>query len=196
MNWLMGFGAIFLCVACGLLGLTAGINLNPQSTVRFVPDWGSLADWVSGIGALSAVFATCYFGWAQRDALLPKLSVKLTGYMANHGGSVASGFSVKLANSGNSPIDIHGIFFHSEHSDQTLWMDGSSVLHGTPSFITTLTPGKGFSVLFNRDALRGLKGYVRDYCGGKTEGLKITISTALKDFTVEVDPAIPKIRES
>jgi hypothetical protein len=44
----------------GLAGLTAGINLNPQSTVKFVPDWGSVGDWVSGIGALLAVIASLY----------------------------------------------------------------------------------------------------------------------------------------
>lgn len=45
-------------VLFGLLGLTAGINLNPQSTVKFVPDWGSVGDWVSGVGALLAVIAS------------------------------------------------------------------------------------------------------------------------------------------
>lgn len=46
------FVAIFLLVVAGLLGLVAGINLNPQSTVRYVPDWGSLGDWVAGISGL------------------------------------------------------------------------------------------------------------------------------------------------
>lgn len=43
-----------------LAGLTAGINLNPHSTVKFVPDWGSVGDWVSGVGALLAVIASLY----------------------------------------------------------------------------------------------------------------------------------------
>lgn len=46
---------ITLCVLSASAGLTAGINLNPQSAVRFVPDWGSVGDWVSGVGALLAV---------------------------------------------------------------------------------------------------------------------------------------------
>lgn len=55
MRWLLPGAFVFGGVLCGLLGLTAGINFNPQATVRFVPDWGSLGDWVSGIGALLAV---------------------------------------------------------------------------------------------------------------------------------------------
>lgn len=49
---------IAVSVLLVLLGLTAGINLNPQATVKFVPDWGSLGDWVSGVGALLAVVAS------------------------------------------------------------------------------------------------------------------------------------------
>ncbi len=51
---------LVVAVLAALGGLTAGINLNPQSTVRFVPDWGSVGDWVSGVGALLAVVASLY----------------------------------------------------------------------------------------------------------------------------------------
>lgn len=60
MNWILGGVALLLCIVTGLLGLTAGINLNPESTVRFVPAWGSLGDWISGIGALLAVVTSLY----------------------------------------------------------------------------------------------------------------------------------------
>lgn len=58
MNWIFGAIALFTCAVSGLLGLTAGINLNPVSTVSFVPNWGSLGDWVSGVGALLAVITS------------------------------------------------------------------------------------------------------------------------------------------
>lgn len=51
---------LVVAVLSALAGLTAGINLNPQATVKFVPDWGSVGDWVSGIGALLAVIASLY----------------------------------------------------------------------------------------------------------------------------------------
>jgi len=60
MNWILGGVALLLCLVTGLLGLTAGINLNPESTVRFIPSWGSLGDWISGIGALLAVVTSLY----------------------------------------------------------------------------------------------------------------------------------------
>ncbi|WP_127650547.1 hypothetical protein [Pseudomonas koreensis] len=35
------------------------MNLNPQSTVRFIPDWGSLGDWLAGVSALLTFIAAC-----------------------------------------------------------------------------------------------------------------------------------------
>lgn len=58
MKWILLGVAVAACVVCGLLGLTAGINLNPTSTVRYVPNWGSMGDWVSGVGALLAVVSS------------------------------------------------------------------------------------------------------------------------------------------
>jgi len=197
MKWMFGFGALFACVICGFLGLTAGINMNPQSTVKFVPDWGSLADWVAGIGSMCAVFATVYFGWKQRQELLPKLSVKVSGFVMPDGiSSLISSFSLKLANSGSVPIDIDGVCFHSDYSNDGLWLDPTMIFPGSESFITSLAPGKGVSVLFNRAALQSLKAYVRDHCAGNSEGLKLTVITVLKSFTVPVDSSLPKIQET
>lgn len=52
--------ALIACVVSVVLGLTAGINLNPSSTVKYVWAWGSAGDWVSGVGALIAVLSTLY----------------------------------------------------------------------------------------------------------------------------------------
>ncbi|WP_336352975.1 hypothetical protein [Pseudomonas atacamensis] len=59
MRWLYLFFCFAACVISGLLGLTAGINMNPQSTVKFVPDWGSLGDWVAGVSALLTFLVAC-----------------------------------------------------------------------------------------------------------------------------------------
>lgn len=50
---------VFACAVSGFLGLTAGINLNPESTVKYVPNWGSLGDWVAGISALLTFVVAC-----------------------------------------------------------------------------------------------------------------------------------------
>src|SRR5690606_41643222 len=77
MRWLAGIAVAGLCIVSGLLGLTAGINLNPAATVRFVPNWGSLADWAAGRGTLAGGVASGYYGWKQRQDLLDRKSTRL-----------------------------------------------------------------------------------------------------------------------
>lgn len=70
MKYIVLVVVIVACVACGLLGLTAGINLNPSSTTKYIPDWGSVGDWVSGLGALAAVWAMVWTYFRQRADFL------------------------------------------------------------------------------------------------------------------------------
>lgn len=55
MKWISGLVLIGVCIICAMLGLTAGINMNPESSVSYVWDWGVAGGWVSGLGALLAV---------------------------------------------------------------------------------------------------------------------------------------------
>lgn len=55
MKWIAGIVLLASCVICAMLGLTAGINMNPRSSVAYVWDWGVAGGWVSGLGALLAV---------------------------------------------------------------------------------------------------------------------------------------------
>lgn len=94
------------CVLCGLLGLTAGINFNPQSTVRFIPDWGSLGDWVSGIGAMAAVAVSLWL--AQRsERLQEKREIERLELEQSSSDYFAS---VRVVSHGHYPVHVKNIF--------------------------------------------------------------------------------------
>lgn len=67
MRLLLCVGVLVLCTLSGLLGLTAGINLNPSSTISFVPNWGSVGDWLAGLGAFCAVAASLWLARRRDD---------------------------------------------------------------------------------------------------------------------------------
>ncbi len=60
MRWIWIVVAVAVCILCGLVGFTIGVNLNADSSTRYVLNWGSLGDWVSGLGALLAIATTLY----------------------------------------------------------------------------------------------------------------------------------------
>lgn len=67
MKWISVSILISACIFFAMAGLTAGINLNPSSTVSYVWDWSAAGSWASGIGALLAVvFALCQSYKQQR----------------------------------------------------------------------------------------------------------------------------------
>lgn len=107
MNCLKMLGVIFACLVCGLLGLTAGINFNPDSTVRYVPNWGSLGDWVSGVGALLAVATSLYLvrrnEAQQHEREREKIEIE----------QWAEGFflSVRVISKGYFPCTVKSVFF-------------------------------------------------------------------------------------
>jgi hypothetical protein len=67
MNWITGLVIAVACLISGMIGLTAGINLNPVSTVSFVWDWNIAGSWVSGVGALLAVCVALWQSHKQQE---------------------------------------------------------------------------------------------------------------------------------
>jgi hypothetical protein len=104
--------SIFASVVCALLGLTAGINLNPAATVHFVPNWGSVGDWVSGIGALLAVAVALWQVHRQQEREKPRIVM--------HHDLRTSGLALGVVSEGHAPVTILGA--HLVH-DQTSTID-------------------------------------------------------------------------
>ncbi|MCH5519011.1 hypothetical protein [Pseudomonas syringae] len=75
MRWIAVAGAIVACGITGLLGLIAGINLNPSGTVRFVPNMGSLGDWLAATGTFAAVWVALAQSSKQAEKERPRAKV-------------------------------------------------------------------------------------------------------------------------
>ncbi|MBV4477871.1 Asp23/Gls24 family envelope stress response protein [Pseudomonas botevensis] len=110
MKYLTVLGVIIAFVLGGLFGLTAGINLNPDATVRFVPNWGSVGDWVSGVGALLAVVVAIWLADTQRKDNAEKLNLKCAVKPVSDASMIFGGkdLVVELISSGNRPVRVSG----------------------------------------------------------------------------------------
>lgn len=108
MMWLKVGAFILGCLLCGLLGLTAGVNFNPQSSVRFIPDWGSLGDWVSGIGALLAVAMSLYLVRRNEEQQCEREREKLEVEQWAEGLFC----SVRVISKGFFPCTVKAVFFY------------------------------------------------------------------------------------
>lgn len=125
--------SLLASVACALLGLTAGINLNPATTVHFVPNWGSVGDWVSGVGALLAVAVALWQVHRQQEREKPRIGL-------HHNLSVRNGgLALGIVSEGHAPVTILGA--HLVY-DQASTIDFADRLPNKCAFPTRLDRGE------------------------------------------------------
>jgi hypothetical protein len=177
MNWILLLCGVAACVICGFLGLTAGINMNPESTVRFVPNWGSVGDWVSGTGALLAVIVTLWLADKQRreDAELLKVISNASfpvgpGYLGN------PFISLELTSEGKRPVTATGLSVNSPHSKMRLQITGFAH-HSPDKFPLRLEYGQRGSLHLEPGSEFEIAKYVNEHCGGRVGGLKFVVHT-------------------
>ncbi|MBV4518522.1 hypothetical protein KVG88_00470 [Pseudomonas sp. SWRI74] len=121
MKYLLLIVAFIACILCGFAGLTMGVNLNPATTTRYVPNWGSIGDWVSGLGALLAVGVALWQSYIQRKEDVEDLVI-----------NQAQGndrWRVSVVSKGKRPARVQWIGFYSREIDTILPIK-SFVFHG------------------------------------------------------------------
>lgn len=87
-------------LAAGMLGLTLGINLSPDSTVRYVWDWGVAGGWFSGLGAMAAAIVAVV--QSHRNSSNERIRPKLIESIAE------KAWSLRLVSEGLIPVTILG----------------------------------------------------------------------------------------
>lgn len=179
MKWMLGIGALFACVVCGLLGLIAGINVNPTSTVKFVPDMGSLADWISGIGSVSAAGVALYLADRQRRENTAK--VEISQYFTN------DNLTIDLVSTGEKPAVIKGLFIRSPHAKKQMLLNRSP-LSGYDKIIGRYEYGETKRLLIDASFLPSIAFELEHELGSKNfDGLLLVVGTATAEFRVELN---------
>lgn len=190
-------GCLFVCVISGLLGLTAGINLNPESTVRFVPSWGSLGDWVSGTGALLAVLVTLWLADKQRREDTELLKVVSNASFPFGPGYLGEPFiSLELTSEGKRPVTATSLGVSSPHSKSRLAI--TRFAHHSPvkSFPVRLEYGQQASIHLEPGAELEIEKFAREHCGGKSDALKFIVGTTTGYWGGLLSPGLFGIRKT
>lgn len=112
MKWIFFAAAVMVCALFGLLGLTVGINLNSDATARYIINWGSLGDWVSGIGALLAVGVALWQSHSLRKEDVEDLLIEQ--------GQRSERWRISIISRGKRPARVQGVAFYSPRSGAVL----------------------------------------------------------------------------
>lgn len=139
MNWMLVLILVIACSVCAMLGLAAGVNLNPASTVKFVWDWNAAGSWVSGVGALAAVLVTLWQIRRQQEREKPKLFVQQDCDLGERS------FSLTLVSTGLVPATVLGA--HLSYDGGHVLLDLSLHLAENTTFPQRLDRGEVMTLL-------------------------------------------------
>jgi hypothetical protein len=185
MKYFVAFGALIACVVSALLGFTLGVNLNPESTTRYVLSWGSLGDWVAGIGAFLAVGVALWQAHKMSQDDVEKLSITQRQLQGR--------WAISIVSSGRRPSKVMGVALYSKKTDTILPIKGFifntnkvqyPVLLNYSENIDLVT-GPGFMLDLGQAALHSFN---QDLCD-----LELLVCTTLRDFR---QPVLPETVEA
>ncbi|WGK60516.1 hypothetical protein QAO71_10465 [Halopseudomonas sp. SMJS2] len=190
MRWMVGLAVLALCIICGLLGLTAGINLNPDSTVRFVPLWGSVGDWFAGVGTSAAVIVTLWLAEVRRKEMQPKVRIVTRfGDLIVKEKRTVNVF-VRIISCGGQPANVTGVSIRSPHTKQVVSL--RSTVPVSTDLPANLGYGQVATLIYELPTLVALAVFVREKCGGRSNDLEICVQTTLEEFYSPIDLGIIK----
>lgn len=179
MKWIFWVIALLACVISGSLGLTAGINLNPLSTVKFVPNWGSLADWISGIGSVSAAIVALYLADLQRRNNTAKIEISQF-YNADN-------FTVDLVSTGEKPAIVRGVYIRSPHFKKQVLLNRSPV-KGFADIVGRYEYGETKRLTVDRHVYMALGLDLKGELGSDNfDGLLLVVGIGIAEQIVQLD---------
>lgn len=194
MKYFIALGVLAAFVLGGLLGLTAGVNLNPNVTVSFVPNWGSLGDWVSGVGALLAVVVAIWLADTQRKDNAEKLTLRCGIKPASDGTMIFGGrdLVVELISSGNRPVRVSGAQIGAKGK-----IGGWKAYMAGPTgrgFPFTLNYGEGEEIRLSfRDVSDVLDHFSAEYHGDLSKA-KATVFSTLGHWEVDISKTLSELK--
>jgi hypothetical protein len=175
--------AVFACVSAGLAGLAAGINLNPNSTVKFVPvldpnTWSALGSWLGAIATFCAAGLALYY--SRHDD-----QEKLAFFSEVHqlsAGETAVGvkMTLRVVCTGRLPTTILAIGIGVAEDRATFY----PIARYTTKYETKkhLSRGETFEATVDLQALRAIAHDFKPYVGDKAGRLRFLVKTGLTSY--------------
>lgn len=179
MRWMYGLGALIACVFSGLLGLAAGINLNPTSTVKFVPDGSVFADWLSGVGTVFAAFVALYLADRQRKDNTAK--IEISQYFSS------DNLTIDLVSTGEKPAVVKGIFIRSKRTRKQAKLNRSPI-SGYEKMVGRYEYGDANRLAISKALFLDVAIELEHELGSRNfDGLLLVVGTATAEFRAELN---------
>lgn len=179
---------VIACIVSAVSGLTAGINLNSSSTVRYVWDWNIAGSWVSGIGALIAVLSTIYLHKRNESQQIEsrKDDIRI-------GQAASSSYALMCFTShSHYTSKVRGVLLV-DPNGTSISLFGHDLTGSEPKLPITLDFKGDFQIEWHVGQMRPLLKALNTLQCKSIDGLMIEVNTTVESFVVSLDPKIVKV---
>lgn len=190
MQWMYLFAMMVFGFVTGSVGLAVGINLNPDSTVRFVPLWGDAdawtvwGTWVGAAGTIMAVVLALYYSRHDDKEKLTLISEvhDLKDAMLQ----VRPQMTLRVVCTGRLPTTIISIGLGTEKDLATFY----PIARYTTKYDSRkhLSRGEIFEATLDAQAIFLIGGDFSPYIGLDAKNLRFVVKTGLKDYREKLSP--------
>lgn len=190
MQWMYLFAMMVFGFVTGSVGLAVGINLNPDSTVRFVPLWGDAdawtvwGTWAGAAGTIMAVVLALYYSRHDDKEKLTLISEvhDLKDAMLQ----VRPQMTLRVVCTGRLPTTIISIGLGTEKDLATFY----PIARYTTKYDSRkhLSRGEIFEATLDAQAIFLIGGDFSPYIGLDAKNLRFVVKTGLKDYREKLSP--------
>lgn len=185
------YGLLFIggCAGSALLGLATGINLNPNSMVKFVPvldanTWSAVGVWLGAIATLCAVGLSLYY---SRHDDKEKLTLISEVHQITDGRSMLNAkMTLRVVCTGRLPTTILAIGIGVAEDRATFY----PVARYTTTYDTRkhLSRGEIFEATIDVQALIRLSEDFKPLVGQRADKLRFLVQTGLSSYREKFSP--------
>lgn len=185
------YGLLFIggCVGSALLGLAAGINLNPNSIVKFVPvldanTWSAVGVWLGAIATLCAVGLSLYY---SRHDDKEKLTLISEVHQITNGRSTTNAkMTLRVVCTGRLPTTILAIGIGVAEDRASFYpVARYTTTHDTKKH---LSRGEIFEATIDVQALILLSEDFKPLVGQRADKLRFLVKTGLSSYREKFSP--------
>lgn len=186
-------GVVLLSLMIFLIGVAFGVSTSGTEFKEMIlPVLDVVGSWVSGVGALGAVVVALWLAEVQRKSDKEDLKVSLNFVLVP--GVSNPVLMISAVSVGKRPSEVNSIVIYDENASSQMLV--IRFLPGSSEIPINIGYGKKASWLCEEGFERHIGSYLKNYCNGTANNMKICISTTTENFIHSPSTEMKKTLES
>lgn len=175
---------IFVSLLAFIIGIAFGASTSTDDFLgTFIPIFSALGSWLSGIGAIAAVFVALWLAeyQSQRDGERLEITLNTAMIPDIHKGLL---ICISITSVGLRPSLVTSISIEcgKNSSMQLVFTKFFPLSDELPKKLNYSDSAAWF---LNPDSEKTIADYIKSYCNGNAEGLIVKIKTSTKNFSLK-----------